>query len=158
MVTFACSGLMALLGLLGTRSQLSAKIKLAVFYSNPGCFFFLKKKSWKILVRFPQLLRCTDLIFAFKSCELSWCLPFTRHTNFSEIKSSQRYLQETPKQRYCSTWWIKDVNFHQVLSRWSYLFRIFISLSLSAWVGEMLLLLQNNLYSWPFQNTNAIYH
>lgn len=38
MVTFACSGLMALLGLLGTRSQLSAKIKIAVFYSNADFF------------------------------------------------------------------------------------------------------------------------
>lgn len=47
MVTFACSGLMALLGLLGTRSQLSAKIKLAVFYSNPGVFFLKKKRAEK---------------------------------------------------------------------------------------------------------------
>lgn len=80
----------------------------------------------------------TDLVFAFKCCEFSWFLPFTRHTNFSEIKSSQKYLQETPNQHYCSTWWIKDVNFHQVLSRWAYHFRIFISLSPSAWVEKCL--------------------
>lgn len=71
-VVFACSGLMALLGLPGTRSQLSAKIKIPFFYSNPDV---LKKPNcWKILIRFPKLVRCSYTHQPYFCFQMLWVL------------------------------------------------------------------------------------